>query len=93
MLIDFRLNLKQMKQEDLLQRSKGSLAKYSVPSKYKIGGTLELLIEYNDLLENKYKQKITIELSILFKLDKDETIWEYCKPSLTLRDIGKQQII
>lgn len=56
-------------------------------------GGLELLVEYNDLLENTYKQKIIINLSIGFESDKDEKEWKYSEPSLSLADIGKTNII
>ncbi|EHK2327179.1 hypothetical protein KCK52_000981 [Clostridium perfringens] len=45
------------------------------------------------MLENTYKQKIIINLSIGFESDKDEKEWKYSEPSLSLADIGKTNII
>lgn len=93
MLIDFRFRLEQINQGELIRNPEGFICKYSVPDKYKRGGNLELLIEYNDLLENTYKQKIIINLSIAFEADKDEKEWKYSEPSFSLSDIGKTDII
>lgn len=92
-LFDFRLNLEEIKTEDLKKAPQGSITKFDVPSKYYKGGKLELLIGYNDLLENKYEQHITINLNIAFKSDKDELEWKYCKPTLTLCAICKPRIV
>lgn len=92
-LIDFRLKLDKIKQEDLIVNPKGCLSKYSVPQKYNKGGNLDLLIEYSDLLENKYQQKITINLSISFEADKDELEWKYSKPVLHLSKIEKPLLV
>ena len=93
MLIDFRFWLDSIDQKELIKNPDGFMCKYSVPNKYQRGGNLELLIEYNDLLENTYKQKIIIALSIGFEADKDEKEWKYSEPSLSLSDIGKTNII
>lgn len=53
-LFDFRLNLEDIKQENLIKASEGSITKFYVRS-YDKGGKLDLLIGYNDLLENKYE--------------------------------------
>ena len=92
-LFDFRLNLESIKQEDLLEAPKGSLTKFFIPDKYSKGGKLELLISYNDLLENRYEQKITINLSIPFEADKDELEWKYGKPYFALFSIDKPRIL
>lgn len=92
-LFDFRLNLEEIKQEDLIKASEGSITKFDVPSKYNKGGKLEVLIGYNDLLENEYEQNIIINLTISFEADKDELEWKYSKPSLKLCTIGKLCVI
>lgn len=92
-LFDFRLNLEQIKHEDLIKAPQGSITKFNVPTKYNKGGKLELLIGYNDLLENKYEQNITIHLTTSFEADKDELEWKYSKPSLRLCTIGKPCVI
>ena len=92
-LFDFRLNLERIKCEDLIKAPQGSLTKFDIPSKYNKGGKLELLIGYNDLLENKYKQNIIITLTTSFEADKDALEWKYSKPSLKLCTIGKPKII
>ena len=93
MLIDFRFRLDTIDQKELIRNPKGCICKYSVPNKYQRGGKLELLIEYNDLLENTYKQRMIINLSIGFEADKNEEQWKYSEPSLSLADIGKMNII
>ena len=71
-------------QEDLIKASEGSITKFNVTSKYNKGGKLELLIGYNDLLENEYEQNIIINLTISLEGDKDELERKYSKPSLRL---------
>lgn len=93
MLIDFRFRLEHINQKELIKNPENFIHKYSVPDKYKRGGKLELLIEYNDLLQNTYKQKIIINLSIGFEADKDEKEWKYSEPSFSLVDIGKTKLI
>ncbi|MBU5335885.1 hypothetical protein [Intestinibacter bartlettii] len=92
-LFDFRLNLERIKNEDLIKAPQGSFTKFNVPSKYNKGGNLELLIGYNDLLENKYEQSLIITLTTPFEADKDELEWKYCKPNLRLSRIGKPCVI
>lgn len=92
-LIDFRLKLDKINPEDLIVNPEGFLSKYSVPQKYNKGGNLDLLIEYSDLLENKYQQKITINLSVGFEADEDELDWKYSKPFLRLSKIEKPLLV
>lgn len=92
-LIDFRLKLDKIKKEDLIVNPEGDISKYSVPRKYNKGGNLDLLIEYSDLLENKYQQKVTIRLVIGFEADKDELEWKYSKPFLHLSKIEKPLVV
>lgn len=95
MLIDLRLRLEKIPNDELLKSLPGSLVELYPPEKYmNRGGILSIHIRYRDLIGNQYKQDIKIQMNIeVTTNDKNGLNWEYLSSPLRIMDIGKCCVI
>lgn len=92
MLIDLRMVLIELNNENLVKADESSIIDFYPPREHTNGKTLSMTIKYKDLIGNKYEQTLEFGVNIFLTKDEKEREWKYGQPEIHFNKIGDNKI-